>query len=36
MVHAVRAAMHSLKKTGTDLISSRGMDPKTFFEVMGE
>jgi len=35
MVHAVRAAMHSLKKTGTDLISSRGMDPKTFFEVMG-
>lgn len=35
MVHAVRAAMHSLKKTGTDFTSAKGMDPKSFFEVMG-
>ncbi|KAJ8076716.1 hypothetical protein AAF712_000343 [Marasmius tenuissimus] len=35
MVHAVRAAMHSLKKTGTDFASAQGMDPKKFFEVMG-
>ncbi|KAG6841836.1 hypothetical protein C0991_006243 [Blastosporella zonata] len=35
MVHAVRAAMHSLKKTGTDFTSAHGMDPKTFFQVMG-
>ena len=35
MVHAVRAAMQSLKKTGTDLISAQGMDPKEFFKVMG-
>ncbi|KAF8911532.1 oxaloacetate acetylhydrolase [Gymnopilus junonius] len=35
MVHACRAAMRALKKTGTDLSSSRGMDPKQFFEVMG-
>ncbi|KAF8893798.1 oxaloacetate acetylhydrolase [Infundibulicybe gibba] len=35
MVHAVRAAMHSLKKTGTDFVSAQGMDPKSFFEVMG-
>ncbi|KIK67449.1 hypothetical protein GYMLUDRAFT_37574 [Collybiopsis luxurians FD-317 M1] len=35
MVHAVRAAMHSLKKTGTDWVSAQGMDPKSFFEVMG-
>ncbi|KAF9047891.1 oxaloacetate acetylhydrolase [Panaeolus papilionaceus] len=35
MVHAVRAAMHSLKKTGTDFASAGGMDPKSFFEVMG-
>ena len=34
-VHAIRAAMHSLKKTGTDFTSARGMDPKAFFEVMG-
>lgn len=27
--------MHSLKKTGTDFDSARGMDPKAFFEVMG-
>lgn len=36
MVHAVRDAMRSLKKTGTDFSSARGMDPKAFFEVMGE
>ena len=35
MVHGVRAAMHSLKKTGTDFSSAKGMDPKAFFEVMG-
>lgn len=36
MVHAVRAAMQSLMKTGTDFSSARGMDPKAFFEVMGK
>ncbi|KNZ72385.1 Carboxyvinyl-carboxyphosphonate phosphorylmutase, chloroplastic, partial [Termitomyces sp. J132] len=35
MVHAVRAAMQSLKKTGTDFTSAQGMDPKAFFQVMG-
>ncbi|KAF9031216.1 Phosphoenolpyruvate/pyruvate domain-containing protein [Hymenopellis radicata] len=35
MLHAVRAAMRSLKKTGTDFTSAQGMDPKAFFEVMG-
>ncbi|KDQ23858.1 hypothetical protein PLEOSDRAFT_1079137 [Pleurotus ostreatus PC15] len=35
MVHACRAAMHSLKKTGTDFVSAQGMDPKEFFKVMG-
>ncbi|KAF9071701.1 Pyruvate/Phosphoenolpyruvate kinase-like domain-containing protein [Rhodocollybia butyracea] len=35
MVHALRAAMRSLKKTGTDWTSAQGMDPKSFFEVMG-
>ncbi|KAA1470387.1 phosphoenolpyruvate pyruvate domain-containing protein [Dentipellis sp. KUC8613] len=34
-VHGIRAAMHSLKKTGTDFSSAKGMDPKAFFEVMG-
>lgn len=34
-VHSIRAAMHSLKKTGTDWTSAQGMDPKAFFEVMG-
>ncbi len=34
-VHGIRAAMHSLKKTGTDFSSAQGMDPKAFFEVMG-
>jgi hypothetical protein len=27
--------MQSLKKTGTDFKSARGMDPKAFFGVMG-
>lgn len=27
--------MASLKKTGTDFSSAKGMDPKAFFEVMG-
>jgi len=34
-VHGIRAAMQSLKKTGTDFTSAQGMDPKAFFEVMG-
>ncbi|KAF8581870.1 Phosphoenolpyruvate/pyruvate domain-containing protein [Ramaria rubella] len=34
-VHGIRAAMHSLKKTGTDFTSAQGMDPRQFFEVMG-
>ncbi|KAF8528469.1 phosphoenolpyruvate pyruvate domain-containing protein [Hysterangium stoloniferum] len=34
-VHGIRAAMHSLKKTGTDFSSAQGMDPRQFFEVMG-
>ncbi|KAI0753134.1 Phosphoenolpyruvate/pyruvate domain-containing protein [Daedaleopsis nitida] len=34
-VHGIRAAMASLKKTGTDFMSAKGMDPKAFFEVMG-
>ncbi|KZT21070.1 Phosphoenolpyruvate/pyruvate domain-containing protein [Neolentinus lepideus HHB14362 ss-1] len=33
--HAIRNAMHLLKKTGTDFTSAQGMDPKAFFEVMG-
>lgn len=36
MVHAVRVAMQSLKKTGTDSSSAQGMDPKEFFKVMGK
>lgn len=35
MVHAVRSAMRSLKKTGTDFSTAQGMDPRSFFEVMG-
>lgn len=34
-MHGIRAAMASLKKTGTDFSSAQGMDPKAFFEVMG-
>jgi len=36
MVHGVRAAMKSLKVSGTDFSSAKGMDPKKFFEVMGK
>jgi len=36
MVHAVRAAMQMLKKTGTDFTTSQGMDPKAFFQVVGK
>ncbi|KAF5322144.1 hypothetical protein D9619_001656 [Psilocybe cf. subviscida] len=35
MVHGVRAAMKSLKVTGTDFSSAQGMDPKAFFGVVG-
>jgi 2-methylisocitrate lyase-like PEP mutase family enzyme len=35
-VHGIRAAMQSLKKTGTDFNSAKGMDPKAFFDVMGK
>ena len=34
-VHGIRAAMESLKQTGTDFTSAQGMDPRAFFEVMG-
>lgn len=34
-VHGIRAALKSLKKTGTDFDSAKGMDPKSFFEVVG-
>ncbi|QRV90297.1 carboxyphosphonoenolpyruvate phosphonomutase [Ceratobasidium sp. AG-Ba] len=34
-VHGIREAMASLKKTGTDHQSARGMDPRAFFEVVG-
>ena len=33
-VHGIRAAMHSLKKTGSDFTSAQGMDPRAFFELM--
>ena len=36
MLHAVRAAMKSLRETGTDFSSAQGMGPKEFFAVMGE
>lgn len=35
MMHACRAAMQLLKKTGTDFTSAQGMDPKSFFEPLG-
>ncbi|KAJ6593421.1 oxaloacetate acetylhydrolase [Mycena capillaripes] len=35
MVHAVRAAMKSLRETGTDFGCAHGMGPREFFEVMG-
>ncbi|KAF7313735.1 hypothetical protein HMN09_00530600 [Mycena chlorophos] len=35
MVHALRAAMRSLRQTGTDFAAAQGMGPREFFEVMG-
>ncbi|KAF8142670.1 oxaloacetate acetylhydrolase [Mycena galopus ATCC 62051] len=35
MLHAVRAAMKSLRETGTDFDSAQGMGPREFFEVLG-
>ncbi|KAK1218592.1 hypothetical protein PQX77_018708 [Marasmius sp. AFHP31] len=35
MVHAVRAALKSLKETGSDVPTAQGMGPRQFFEVMG-
>nr|GAT46021.1 predicted protein [Mycena chlorophos] len=35
MVHALRAAMRSLRTTGTDFVAAEGMGPREFFEVMG-
>ncbi|KAJ7915913.1 oxaloacetate acetylhydrolase [Mycena leptocephala] len=33
MVHALRAAMKSLRETGTDFSAAQGMGPREFFEV---
>jgi hypothetical protein len=35
MLHAVRAAMKSLRETGTDFSSAQGMGPREFFEAVG-
>jgi hypothetical protein len=35
MVHALRAAMKSLRNSGTDFSAAQGMGPREFFEVMG-
>jgi len=35
IAHAIRAAMKSLKMTGSDFSSAKGMEPKSFFELMG-
>ncbi|KAF9268561.1 oxaloacetate acetylhydrolase [Marasmius fiardii PR-910] len=35
MIHAVRAALKSLKQTGSDVASAQGMGPRQFFELMG-
>ncbi|TFK39566.1 Pyruvate/Phosphoenolpyruvate kinase-like domain-containing protein [Crucibulum laeve] len=34
-IHGIRAALHSLKSTGSDVPTAKGMGPKQFFEVMG-
>ncbi|KAF5393464.1 hypothetical protein D9757_000475 [Collybiopsis confluens] len=34
-IHAIRQSLQSLKQTGSDVDSYRGMGPKQFFEVMG-
>ncbi|EEB95297.1 hypothetical protein MPER_05749, partial [Moniliophthora perniciosa FA553] len=35
MVHAARAALQSLKQTGSDVTAANGMGPRQFFQVMG-
>ncbi|KAL0571789.1 hypothetical protein V5O48_010163, partial [Marasmius crinis-equi] len=35
MIHALREALQSLKKTGSDVPTAQGMGPRQFFEVMG-
>ncbi|ESK97373.1 oxaloacetate acetylhydrolase [Moniliophthora roreri MCA 2997] len=35
MAHAVRAALQSLKQTGSDVTAAKGMGPRQFFQVMG-
>ena len=35
-MHGIREAMKSLKETGTDFKSAKGMDPMSFFQVMGK
>ncbi|KJA28893.1 hypothetical protein HYPSUDRAFT_197036 [Hypholoma sublateritium FD-334 SS-4] len=35
IVHGVRDAMRSLRTTGTDFSTAKGMDPKSFFGIMG-
>ncbi|KAF9061807.1 oxaloacetate acetylhydrolase [Rhodocollybia butyracea] len=34
-IHAMRESLQSLKRTGSDVESAKGMGPKQFFEVMG-
>ncbi|KAG6853131.1 hypothetical protein C0991_006654 [Blastosporella zonata] len=34
-IHGIRAALQSLKATGSDVESAKGMGPKDFFQVMG-
>ncbi|KAG6849165.1 hypothetical protein H0H93_010842 [Arthromyces matolae] len=34
-IHGIREALRSLKATGSDVASARGMGPKEFFQVMG-
>uniref|UniRef100_A0A0W0FVV2 Putative oxaloacetate acetylhydrolase n=1 Tax=Moniliophthora roreri TaxID=221103 RepID=A0A0W0FVV2_MONRR len=35
MAHSVRAALQSLKQTGSDVTAAKGMGPRQFFQVMG-
>ena len=35
IVHGVRDVMRSLRTTGTDFSTAKGMDPKSFFGIMG-
>jgi len=34
-IHGIRAALQSIKDTGSDVSTAQGMGPKQFFEVMG-